>query len=164
MSFGLDNLWSGAAGAVLVALFTVGYTEVRERRQQARERMGYARILDAEIEANGRALERVHEDTVVSWEDLTRTWLDRPPTDEVWREIRAPLAPLIRAEDFDTLDEHYRLLGVLLDMKEHPPVTQEPMDVTVYGVSSDLKDEVPRLRDMLSGYANPPGRMKWLGF
>ncbi len=57
MSLGLDNLWSGAAGAVLVALFTVGYTEIRERRQQVRERMGYARLLDTEIEANGRALE-----------------------------------------------------------------------------------------------------------
>lgn len=156
MSVSLGDLWSGAAGAALVALFTIGYTEVREARQRLRARMGYARILDAEIEANGRALEQVHEDTVMSWEDFTSTWLERPPTDEVWREIRAPLAPLIRAEDFDILDEHYRLLGVLLDMKEHPSVSREPKDWGVYGVSSDLKDEVPRLRNMLSRYANPP--------
>ena len=158
VSGSLDVLWSGAAGAVLVALFTIGYTEVREARQRARVRMGYARLLDAEIEANGRALERIHERTDVSWEDLATDWLESPPTDEAWKEIRASLAPLIKAEDFNTLDEHYRLLGVLLDMKNHPQDTKGSIDWGVYGISSDLKDELPRLRSMLARYANPPRR------
>jgi len=151
VSLGLGDLWSGAAGAALVALFTVGYTEVREARQRGRARRGYARVLDGEIEANGRALEGIFDRPDISWIDLPRSWLERPPSDEAWKEIRVPLATLIKGEDFDTLDEHYRLLGVLLDLKEHPEEA-EGQDISVWGVSSDLKDEVPRLRSMLSKY------------
>ena len=46
VSVNLGDLWSGAAGTGLVALFTVGYTEAREaqgapqRGARAREQLG----------------------------------------------------------------------------------------------------------------------------
>jgi hypothetical protein len=165
MSFGLDNLWSGAAGAVLVALFTVGYTEIREARQRVRTRMGYTRLLDTEIEANGRVLERFDKEGDMSWEDVAWKWLDAPPTDEAWKEVREPIVALIKAEDFDALNEYYRLLGVLLDLKEHPKADPEwHQREHVPGVASDLVAETPELRAMLSRYATPSSREKLLGF
>jgi hypothetical protein len=108
------------SGALLVFIFTVIYTEIREARQRVRARMGYARLLDDEIEANGRALKRIEEQADLSWGDLSSMWLERPPTDEAWKEVREPLVPLINPEDFRKLGEHYRLLAILLDLKEHP--------------------------------------------
>lgn len=149
------------SGALLTFIFTVVYTEIREARQRLRARIGYARLLHDEIEANGRALERIEEQTNLSWEDLSSVWLERPPTDDAWRQVREPLASLMKPEDFRTLGEHYRLLGILRDIKEHP---REAKDLTVWGVSSDLTDETPQLRKMLSGYENPSRRERWLGF
>jgi hypothetical protein len=138
MSVGLDALWSGTAGAILVALFTVGYTEVKESRQRVRARMGYARLLEAEIEANGRVAEIISHSPDVSWKDLAAGyWLSRPPSVEAWKEARAPLAALIRSEDFERLDAYYRLIGVFIDLKEHPPATEQPTALTARGVSSD---------------------------
>jgi hypothetical protein len=84
--------------------------------------------------------------------------------DEAWKEVREPLAPLIRAEDFDVLDQYYRLLGRLVEMK--PPDPQKPP--ASYGaidrLTSDVRGRTQNIRDMLSGYANLPSRVKWLGF
>jgi len=162
-----DVLWSGAAGAGLVALFTIGYTEVREARQRVRARMGYARLLDAEIEDNGRVMEALSYVPQVTWKALAEGyWLESPPSVEAWKEVRAPLAALIKPEDFERLDAHYRRIGVFMDRKEHPPLEEEqlPAALSAWGFSSDLKDEVPRLRSMLAGYANPPARVRRLGF
>lgn len=149
------------AGGLIVFTFTVIYTEIREARQRVRARMGYARLLDDEIEANGRALERVEKRSDLLLEDWTKMWLERPPTDEAWKEVREPLAPLLKPEDFRMLGEHYRLLRVLTDLTEHP---RESKDLTVWGVSGDLSDEVPQLRSMLARYENPSRRERWLGF
>ena len=43
MSVNLGDLWSGAAGTGLVALFTVGYTEAREARRRVRLNEGRER-------------------------------------------------------------------------------------------------------------------------
>jgi hypothetical protein len=153
------------SGALLVFIFTVIYTEIREARQRVRARIGYARLLDDEMDANLRALERIQSerDHSLSWEDLAHVWLERPPTDEAWKEVREPLAPLIKPDDFRTLAEHYRLLRVLLDLKENPREEEEE-GLTVWGVSSDLYDEAMQLRSMLTRYGTPGKRERWLGF
>ena len=161
MSFDLGSLLSGVLGAFIVFVLTVLWTEIREARQRTRARIGYARLLDAELEANGRALSNLRENNDMTWEDLTRALLDRPPSDEAWKEVREPLAPLIKGEDFKALDAYYRLLRVLLELKEY---SQNRTDWGVWGVSSDLEDDTPRLRGKLSRYADPPSRAKWLGF
>ncbi len=109
MNLDAGSLLSGVVGALLVFVLTVLWTEIREGRQRARACMGYARLLDAEIEANGRALTNLRENSDMTLEDLTKVLLDRPPTDEAWKEVREPLVPLIRVEDFRALDVYYRL-------------------------------------------------------
>lgn len=149
-------------GALLVFIFTVIYTEIREARQRVRTLMGYARLLDDEIEANSRVLEMVQTASKISWMEVTSAWLSRPPTDEAWKAVREQLAPLMSPEDFRTLSEHYRLLVVLVDLVGHQ-TTSSTSDLTVWGVSSDLTDEAPRLRSMLSRYENPSRRKRWIG-
>ena len=169
MSVGFDVLWGGAAGAVLVALFTVGYTEIREARQRVRARIGYARLLDAEIESNGRVTEVIAFSPEVSWKDLNPAadfWLSRSPSVEAWKEVREPLAVLIKSEDFQRLDAYYRRIGVFIALKENPPPTGtgEPPPLSAYEFSDELEAEKPDLRRMLSRYANPPRHTRWLGF
>jgi hypothetical protein len=164
-SGGLDTLWSGAAGAVLVALFTVGYTEVREARRRVRTCMGYAKLLDTEIEANCRVLEKFDEVGDMSWQEAAWNWLNSPPTAEVWTEVREPIVSLISPEDFDALNEYYRLLRVLLDLKEYPGANPSWHQLEhVSGVAGDLVAETPGLRDRLSRYARPSSRAKLIGF
>jgi hypothetical protein len=158
-----SSLLSGAVGAFIVFVLTVLWTEIREGRQRVRARMGYARLLDTEIEANDRALEELYgrtSTTAMSWEDFTRSWLS-PPSAEAWKEVRESLAPLIKAEDFGRLNEYYRLLGVLIEMMREEIAGYT--DSAARDISYDLKDETAELRDMLCGYANPPRRVRWLG-
>ncbi len=103
----------------------------------------------------------------MSSEDLVAGWYEQPPSAEAWRAVREPLASLMPAEDFKVLNEHYRLLGVLLDPRERPRRSEQDYHerkLGVQGISSDLKDETPKLRSMLGRYANPPRRVRLFGF
>jgi hypothetical protein len=155
---GPDFLWGGAAGAVLVALFTIGYTEVREARQRVRARMGYARFLGAEIQANGETLEPFNDEDWAS-EVGQGNALDRISVD-AWREARVPLASLIKAEDFDSLVEYYRRLEELMELKGEKVLGAG----VAYRRTSAVMDKTPIVRGLLSRYANPPARVRRLGF
>ena len=178
MSVGLDNLLSGAAGAVFVALITVGYTEIREARQRVRASMGYARLLDAEIEANSRALEVLQEHSNMPWEEYLQLALVRPPSIEIWTQVRAQLAPLIKPEHLAVLDDYYRRIGFLLDAKDRPLLDAKDvrerlgyqgMDLTEEGnfaldsIAYNLDRDTPWARGALSVYVNPPWHRRWLG-
>jgi hypothetical protein len=150
VSVGLDLL-SGAAGAVFVAIITILYTELQDARQQARARMGYARLLDAEIEA--------HEPVVGE----LRTYQDRflmslsetsyvPPTIKVWPEISAKLAALIEAEDFALLNKYYRELQVLVDLKEKRALAAERGE-PIGEYLSRMEGLTQEARRLLSKYA-----------
>ncbi len=93
-------------------------------------------------------------------------WLTNSPSAEAWREVRAPLAALITPEDFGQLDAYYRRIGVFMDLRAHPPVseTEETRGLTAQELAASIEDNVPRLRSMLSRYANPPRRVQVLGF
>ncbi len=52
VSLGVDDLLSGAVGALLVALITVAYTEVRESRTRTEGVAGLARLLLNEVSGN----------------------------------------------------------------------------------------------------------------
>jgi hypothetical protein len=177
MSVGLDNLLSGAAGAALVALITVGYTEIREARQRVRAAMGYARLLDAEIEANGRALEVLQDHSNMPWEEYLQLALARPPSIEIWTQVRAQLAPLIKPEHLAVLDDYYRRIELLLAAKERPLLDAKEVreqlgwevnlaeegNPALDSIAHALERDTPWARGALSEYANPPRRARWLG-
>lgn len=134
------DLFSGAVGGVIVFVLTVLWAAVRDGRQRVRARIGYARLLEAELESNQGVLNRLQfpptledlakgEDPLAGpafrgapwwlWSDFLDspfyTWPTHPSrlTLDAWREVREPLVPLINAEDFKTLDLYYRLIAEL---------------------------------------------------
>jgi hypothetical protein len=149
------------AGALLVFIFTVLYTEIKEARQRSRVRRGYARLLDSEIEANGKALDLVQAQGYLSWGYSSSDPGERPPTDVAWKEVRTSLAPLMKPEDFRALANYYRQLGALVELAEHLQETEgedqagsaDKTDWTVLTASYALIDETQQLRSMLSRYA-----------
>jgi hypothetical protein len=159
---GLDNLLSGLAGAALVALITMVYTENREARQRIRARMGYVRLLSHELEANKPIVDEIarkyRERLVYSLHKY-----DYPlPKIEVWPEVRVNLAPLLDIAEFAALDDYYRQLQVLLDKKEgrRVPVFEEGKSVESLMLAQHA-DEAWRI---VYKYADPPLRDRFLGF
>jgi hypothetical protein len=156
---GLDDLLGGLVGAVLVALITVVYTEVREARQRVRARVGYARLLDAEIEANERVANELGKHRDIFLMSLPKVQYT-PPTIEAWPKISVKLAPLIEANEFASINEYYRQLRVLVDLKENRALAAErgqPVDKFLSGLRGHTKEA----RRLLSKYANPPRRSWW---
>jgi hypothetical protein len=130
----MDFLFSGIVGAVLAILGTVGYTEYKEFRLRARQRSGFARLLNAELSRNSDILANynvsyiIAPDVVIPRTETRQREVWRiqelPPVKlEAWRESRATIASLLPKKDFDAVEVYYRELESLLDTK--PSVEEE---------------------------------------
>ena len=51
---------------------------------------------------------------------------------------------------------YYRLIRVLLDLKQHPPDLEHGTDITISGVTFDLRRDTSRQREALARYTDPP--------
>ncbi len=51
---------------------------------------------------------------------------------------------------------YYRLIRELLDLKQHPPDLEHGTDITVSGVTFDLRRDTSRQREALARYTDPP--------
>jgi hypothetical protein len=150
-------LASASVGAVVGAFSTFVVTELREARQRMRTLMGYSRLLAIELEANKRVADEVdkqHDKFVMSLDSAKYT----APRIETWLEIRVKLAPLLKTDEFHAFNEYYRLLQMLLDLKEGNTAEEGGMPV---------RDFVQRLRrytettqGIVSKYANPPSHKR----
>jgi hypothetical protein len=109
----------------------------------------------------------LQETGLITWDELVGYHGESPPSDEAWRAVREPLASMIKAKDFDKLNEYYRRLRVHLVLQARPgPAGYKihPKHLPAQGISSELMGETPELRALLSQYANPPRRVRLLGF
>jgi hypothetical protein len=120
VSLGLDMQWSGAAGAGLVAIFTVVYTEVREARQRGRELRGLARVIRPKMERNSDAI-----DTLKHAGLDPATYRDEHPTRDAWYDTRVRLSQLMKDEDFHKLAMFYDDLEMLDVTINNTPVMAE---------------------------------------
>jgi len=150
--------------AFLGALATLVFTEWRQARQRVSARMGYARLLVAEIEANEPAVKTLdkHRQRYL-FDDLRKYGGYTPPSIEVWPEISVKLAPLIEADEFALINDYYRQLRVLVDLKEGRALRaakSQSVSRFLDEVMNPLQHEARRL---LSKHANPPQRVRWLG-
>jgi hypothetical protein len=138
----------------------VVYTEIKEARQRVRSRIGYARLSDAEIEANARVANELAK-------DHDRFLMDLPKYPslaiEAWPELRVRLASLIKLEDFASINDYYRQLRVLVDLKEGRSLEAD-RGKPVHKFLRGLRDHAHETRQRLSKYASPPGHAWWLGF
>jgi hypothetical protein len=116
-----DRATSVVLGVIVGAFVTFVFTDWRHARQRVNALIGYARLLDAEIEANEPVVEALNKYRGrFSWDLLKVEYT--PPTIEAWPEIRVKLAPLIEAEEFASINEYYRQVRVLVDLKEGRPL------------------------------------------
>jgi hypothetical protein len=51
---------------------------------------------------------------------------------------------------------YYRLIRVLLDLKQHAPDLEHGTDITISGVTFDLRRDTSRQREALARYTDPP--------
>ena len=149
--------------AVLGAFATLVFTEWRQARQRVTARMGYARLLDAEIEANEPVVNELNKHRLRFLMDLHKYGGYIPPSIEVWPEISVKLAPLIEAEEFASINEYYRHLRVLVDLKEGRAIAAA-RGQSVDAFLSRLKPLTKEARRLLSEYTEPSQRVRWLGF
>jgi hypothetical protein len=157
-----NRAMSVVLGVIVGAFATFVFTEWRHARQRVNALIGYARLLDAEIEANEPVVEALNKYRGRFLRDLLKVEYT-PPTIEVWPEIRVKLAPLIEAEEFASINEYYRQLRVLVDLREGRPLAAakgRPVD----DLRSTLRSLTQEARRLLSKYANPPQRVRRLGF
>jgi hypothetical protein len=149
--------------AVLGAFATLVFTEWRQARQRVTACMGYARLLDAEIEANEPVVNELNKHRVRFLMDLHKYGGYIPPSIEVWPEISVKLAPLIEAEEFASINEYYRQLRVLVDLKEGRAIGAA-RGQSVDAFLSRLKPLTKEARRLLSEYTEPSQGVRWLGF
>jgi hypothetical protein len=148
--------------AFLGAFATLVFTEWRQARQRVTARIGYARLLDAEVEANEAVIDALGKHRGRFLMTLRKVGYT-PPTIEVWPEIGASFAPLIEAEEFASINDYYRQLRILVDLKEGRALgAAKGQPVSVF--LSRLNPLTQEARRLLSKHANPPQRVRWLGF
>jgi hypothetical protein len=176
----LIDLFSGAVGGVIVFVLTVLWAVIRDGRQQVRACVGYARLLNTEINANERVLTGTPPPVVIPemvQEPYFRSFRNEPMgfggvlrdckealSSEAWREVREPLAPLIAVADFERLDRRYRELDWFLVVAQ-PFATENPEEIAQLSSNppkllkkevSRLLNDVSRLHDVLDKYTYPP--------
>jgi hypothetical protein len=160
VSADLNFLWSGAAGAILVAIFTVVYTEFREARQAANERAGLARLLAHEVERNEGAVEVAqggpeHGEGV---KELVRVRTSTNlPSAEAWVEARARLAQLMARHDFAAIADYYAVVQGL----GSPSGATRPYSVGA--VEPGWKERTADVKNRLAKYAELPLPWRHLG-
>ena len=146
--------------AFLGAFATLVFTEWRQARQRVIARIGYARLLHAEVEANEMVMDALGKHRfLMTLPEVGYT----PPTIEVWPEIGASFAPLIEADEFASINDYYRQLRILVDLEEGRALgAAKGQPVSVF--LSRLNPLTQEARRLLSKHANPPQRVRWLGF
>ncbi len=165
MSVDIWNLWSGAAGAVLVALFTVVYTEVREARGAVRELAGLARLLADEVERNEETV-RISPPAAGDErsKELLTTLSTKPPVIDVWLETRVRLAQGLEREDFDSIADYYQTLQWLAMglqiLGPHAPMSARPISHK----AASWQEQTADVKERLRRYASPGWRKEHLGF
>src|SRR5215216_4937863 len=133
--------------AFLGAFATLVFTEWRQARQRVIARIGYARLLDAEVEANEMVMDALGKH---------RFLMTLP-------EVGASFAPLIGADEFASINDYYRQLRILVDLEEGRALgAAKGQPVSVF--LSRLNPLTQEARRLLSKHANPPQRVRWLGF
>jgi hypothetical protein len=154
---------SALLAAFLGAFAALVFTEWRQARQRVTARMGYARLLDAEIEANEPVVNQLNKHRGRFFIDLHKYGGYIPPSIEVWPEISVKLAPLIEADEFASINDYYRQLRFLVDLE-----AGRALGAAKGQPVSNFLDEVNPLtqeaRRLLSKHANPPQRVRWFGF
>jgi hypothetical protein len=160
-------------GALLGALVTFVFSEVRQARQRVSEKSGLARLLLAEIEHNSpdRA-----SPTVIVGKRIVQAYVAHPPKLEAWKETRVRLAQLLDPEDFVALTNYYQIVQKLTDdatpisvfRKQVGPAKAGPeVQVRSHRLSPEEPSWNERTEDLqsrLRRYANPPRRLRLIGF
>lgn len=167
MTVDLGNLSSGAAGALLVALLTVVYTEIREARGGVRETAGLARLLFDEIERNEEA---VHvgpspAEPAQEFRELLLAQNTKVPAVDVWLETRLRLAQGLEPEDFETVVDYYQILhGLAMDLEQ----SKDPYGATaarpIPREAPSWQERTEDVKKCLRRYASPGWRKEHLGF
>ena len=106
------TLLSGAVGALIVFVLTVGSGWVVRTRQRGRELSGLARAIRPEMERNADVLmilRKLKERAALSPEAYQR----EHPIYDAWRDTRIKLAELMQPEDFRVLSYFYEELELL---------------------------------------------------
>jgi hypothetical protein len=141
MSLGVDDLLSGAVSALLVALLTVAYTEVRESRRRTEGAAGLARLLLYEVctEAvlTGALRERVKDDDVA---DLITDSLSSysPTNDKVKKRYEVLFGHRIQNEPFwQPLTEHVARRHTVVHRGEE--ATSQEADDSIAAVEKTIR-------------------------
>ena len=117
---------SGAAGAFLVAVFTIFYTEIREARGGVRETAGLARLLIDEVERNEEIIQVLPpsaENIDRFREILSASSMDIPGFG-AWVETRVRLAQGLEHGDFEAVADYYQFvtwMAIRLQADRHSP-------------------------------------------
>jgi hypothetical protein len=116
----LDNLLSGAVGAVLVFVPTTASGAVVRTLQRGRELLGLARVIRPEMERNSDVI------GILQCAGLDAdTYRNEHPTWDAWRDTRVRLSQLMKVEDFAKLANFYDALEMLDVAINHDPVMAE---------------------------------------
>ena len=154
-------------GALLVFIFTVIYTEIREARQRVRECAGLARLLAHEVARNeDQNTVKTRRENVPGGEEqeVLMVWGASPTVVDVWIEARTRLAQLMDREDFNVVADYYRTLQTLAE-KIEPRRTEERAQeaIAVPGHEPSWEERTEQVKELLNQYSEPGKRQRWIG-
>ena len=162
--------------AVVGAFVALVFGEWREARQRVREKSGLAKLLLAEMKRNSPDSDEptVVVDVVVDIErnirhEIVQADTSNLPRLDAWRETRTRVAQLFESQDFVLLADYYQILQTLSDnpspsyiklgeIKESQVWRSELPEQQSWGERTEA------LQKRLRRYADPPSRVRLLGF
>lgn len=126
----LNELLSGAVGALGVALLTIFYDRVRAWLDRRRERKALLRIIDSEVYENMAVLEGM-----IDYPELADQYPSRAAVvTDAWDQAQGRLAQLLPSDHITLLVRHYasvRRIRAVLEDPERPTAQRKGKDMRV---------------------------------